>query len=323
MPRTLFRYFYYAAVLLLFPVWTNAQVLIPKVARIGNPNPAQDAAFGTTVAGIGDVNGDGIGDLIVGAPGLDKVSIISGKDQSVLRTVGDPEGLSKYQFGFSVIGVGDWDGDGVDDFAVSAPGVPGLVPLPCVPPPCKPNPQWGTVDAFPTSATIKQGQSATFTLTVTPTNGFNQAVAFVCTGLPAGASCSFAPATVTPNGGPVTTTLTVTTMAPSIHCRLHEPSNWLLAQGGTFAIAVFLVPGVLRRNGNRRKKFAVTMMLLVIVSLIITYGGGCSSSGTNSGGGTSSVGTPLGTSQVTVSSTAGPSGSASQHGISISITITQ
>ena len=78
----------------------------------------------------------------------------------------------------------------------------------------------------------------------------------------------YEPATVTPNGGPVTTTLTVTTMAPSIHSRLHEPSNWLLAQGGTFAIAVFLVPGVLRRNGNRRKKFAVTMMLLVIVSLI-------------------------------------------------------
>jgi hypothetical protein len=825
MPRTSFRYFYYAAVLLPFPVWTNAQVLIPKVARIGNPNPAQDAAFGTSVAGIGDVNGDGIGDLIVGAPGLDKVSIISGKDQSVLRTVGDPDGLSKYQFGFSVIGVGDWDGDGVDDFAVSAPGVPGVVPLPCVLPPCKPNPQWGrvfvisgatgalikkfeppeetlefgyaiaplgdingdgkpelavgapvltnsvgrvyalsgadgsqiwkatesgaglsrtqpiasfgatlaalrdingdgkadlvvgapfhddgtgklagaayvlsgadgsqirshvppqlsaenrfgvsvtnigdqnddgkddymvgdsraskahlfsgaggsylgaiasrqlndffgfaaatvsdydgdgkvdfwisapdsdhvylmnsagtqlldvpdpltgnksfghslattrdlggdkgldllvgapaevagsgaaylvtvredkpvakagadhtiecnrggtvtldgsasfdpdgepityawkqvsgttvslivsgatatftaappgvyefqltvtdtngasasdnvvvtirdttppnllvslspnslwppnhkmvditanitvtdacdaqptvklvsitsnepvngtgdgntspdiagatfgtddrtfqlraerkgngngrvytvsysaqdasgntaqqivtvtvahdqgvsdyTVDAFPTSATIKQGQSATFTLTVTPTNGFNQTVAFVCTGLPAGASCSFAPATVTPNGGPVTTTLTVTTMAPSIHSRLYGPSNWLWAQGGTFAIAVFLVPGVLRRNGNRRKRFAVIMMLLVIVSLIITYGGGCSSSGTNSGGGTSNVGTPLGTSQVTVSSTAGPSSSASQHGISISITITQ
>jgi VCBS repeat-containing protein len=180
-----------------------------------------------------------------------------------------------------------------------------------------------TVDAFPTSATIKQGQSATFTLTVTPTNGFNQTVAFVCTGLPAGASCSFAPATVTPNGGPVTTTLTVTTMAPSIHSRLYGPSNWLWAQGGTFAIAVFLVPGVLRRNGNRRKRFAVIMMLLVVVSLIITYGGGCSSSGTNSGGGTSNVGTPLGTSKVTVSSTAGPSSSASQHGISISITITQ
>src|SRR4029077_14682921 len=123
--------------------------------------------------------------------------------------------------------------------------------------------------------------------------------------------------------GPATTTLTVTTMAPSIHSRLYEPSNWLWAQGGTFAIAVFLVPGVLRRNVNRRKRFTVTMMLLVIVSLIITYGGGCSSSGTNSGVGTSIFGRPIGPSQVTVSSTAGPSGSASQHGTSISITITR
>jgi hypothetical protein len=97
------------------------------------------------VAGIGDVNGDGIGDLVVGAPGLDKVWIISGKDRSVLRTVGDPDGLSKYQFRSSVVGVGDWNGDGVDDFAVGAPGMPMVLPPPCVLPPCKPDPQWGRV----------------------------------------------------------------------------------------------------------------------------------------------------------------------------------
>ena len=179
MPRTLFRNFNYVAVLLLFPVWTNAQVLIPKVTRIGNPNPAQDAAFGTSVAGIGDVNGDGIGDLIVGAPGLDKVSIISGKDQSVLRTVGDPDGLSKYQFGFSVIGVGDWDGDGVDDFAVSAPGAPGVVPLPCVLPPCPVNPQWGRafVISGATGSVIKKfvppGETLQFGYAMTPLGDIN------------------------------------------------------------------------------------------------------------------------------------------------------
>lgn len=185
-----------------------------------------------------------------------------------------------------------------------------------------------TMDASPTSATIKQGQSAAFALTVTPINGFNQAVSFTCTGLPAGASCTFAPPSVTPNGALVTTTLTVTTTAASAHAGLYEPSNWLWAHGGTFALAMFLVPGALRRNLSRRKRLAVALMLLVIVpfaSLMIACGGG-GISGTSSGGGptgTSSPDTPLGTSQVTVSSTADSSGSASQHAISISITITQ
>ena len=187
-----------------------------------------------------------------------------------------------------------------------------------------------TVDASPTSATIKQGQSAAFALTVTPINGFNQAVSFTCTGLPAGASCAFAPSSVTPNAGPFTSNLTVTTTAPSAHAGLYEPANWLWAQGGTFALALLLVPGAFRRNLNRRKKLAVTLFALIIVplvSLLIACGGGSyNSSGTSSGGGTtgtSSPGTPLGTTQVTVSATAGSSGSASPHGVSISITVTQ
>jgi hypothetical protein len=90
---------------------------------------------------------------------------------------------------------------------------------------------------------------------------------------------------------------------------------------------MLLVPGAFRRNLNRRKKLAVMLMLLVIVPLVSLLiacgGGGVNNSGTTSGGGTtgtSAPGTPLGTSQVTVSSTAGAS---NQHDVSISITITQ
>ena len=56
MLRTLFRHFYYVTVVLLSPLLTNAQVLVlvPEVTRIGNPNPATNAAFGSSVAGIGD-----------------------------------------------------------------------------------------------------------------------------------------------------------------------------------------------------------------------------------------------------------------------------
>jgi len=135
-----------AVFFLLLPTPTQAaNVLVSDVTRIGNPSAAANAGFGTSVAGIGDVNGDGIGDLVVGAPGIDKLFVISGKDQSVLRAIADPDGLLGDQFGFSVVGIGDWDGDGMEDFAASAPGAPGVVPLPCLQPPCKPDPQWGRV----------------------------------------------------------------------------------------------------------------------------------------------------------------------------------
>ena len=157
MLRPFYRHLCCATFLLLLPSLANAEIQVPDVKRIANPSPATDAAFGKSVAGIGDVNGDGIGDLVIGAPGVDKVFVISGKDQSVLRTVSDPDNLSKYQFGFSVAAAGDWDGDGFDDFAVGAPGISNVVPLPCVSP-CSPDPQWGRVFVFSgaTGALIKK-----------------------------------------------------------------------------------------------------------------------------------------------------------------------
>ncbi|MGA8042928.1 MAG: FG-GAP-like repeat-containing protein [Terracidiphilus sp.] len=136
----------------------SATTQIADLKRIGNPKPADNAAFGKSVAGIGDVNGDGVGDLVIGAPGADTVYVISGKDQTVIRTISDPDGLSKYQFGWAVVDVGDWDQDGIDDFAVGAPGVAGVTPLPCTSTPCTPDPQWGRVLVFSgaTGALLKE-----------------------------------------------------------------------------------------------------------------------------------------------------------------------
>jgi hypothetical protein len=77
-----------------------------------------------------------------------------------------------------------------------------------------------TMSAGPSSFSVPAGQSTTATLTITPASGFSQAVSFTsssCSGLPAGASCSFS------NGGSVqldgnpadskTLTLTITTTA--------------------------------------------------------------------------------------------------------------
>ena len=87
--------------------------------------------FGTSVSGAGDVNDDGFDDLIVGSPsddnngsGSGSARVFSGIDGSVLYTFfGDS---NSNQFGRSVSGVGDVNGDGVDDLIVGAAGVGGV-----------------------------------------------------------------------------------------------------------------------------------------------------------------------------------------------------
>jgi FG-GAP repeat/FG-GAP-like repeat len=91
--------------------------------------------FGTAVANAGDVDGDGVNDLLVGAadfvstgghdsgstPGF--VEVHSGATGALLLLVdGDVAGD---MFGASVSAVNDIDGDGVEDFAVGAPGFDG------------------------------------------------------------------------------------------------------------------------------------------------------------------------------------------------------
>ena len=61
----------------------------------------------------------------------------------------------------------------------------------------------------PPSQTVVQGNSTTYTVTVTPSGGFTGAVALSIAGLPAGASATFSPMVIT--GGSGTSTVTVTT----------------------------------------------------------------------------------------------------------------
>jgi glucose/arabinose dehydrogenase len=68
------------------------------------------------------------------------------------------------------------------------------------------------ITVSPSSQIILPGGSNTFTVTVTPSNGFTGAVNLSATGLPAGVSASFNPATVNiTDANPRTSTLTLTT----------------------------------------------------------------------------------------------------------------
>lgn len=83
-------------------------------------------AFGHSVAGAGDIDGDGYDDLLVGAPSSGPVSYVqvySGADGSIIETLfGAPQGPfnSAGHFGRSVSGIGDVSGDGFPDFIVGA-----------------------------------------------------------------------------------------------------------------------------------------------------------------------------------------------------------
>jgi hypothetical protein len=159
------------------------------------------------------------------------------------------------------------------------------------------------------------GQSGQATLTVTPQSGFNQTLSFSCSGLPSEATCSFAPATVTPAGSAVTTTLTVQTTAASakLDRRLFNRGvGFLYALVLPSLLGIVLVP-----TGNRK----CTMSSLRLLSLIAVLGlftlgmvacGGGSNAPTNPG-------TPAGNSTVTI--TAATSGSAFSHTMQVTLQV--
>jgi hypothetical protein len=78
------------------------------------------ARLGIGLEAAGDVNADGTPDVVAGAPGINAVLVLSGRDGTeLLRLRGDSadQGL-----GTSAAGIGDFNGDGHADIAAGAPG---------------------------------------------------------------------------------------------------------------------------------------------------------------------------------------------------------
>ncbi len=200
---------------------------------------------------------------------------------------------------------------------------------------CCPDGRWGsflvrtTVDTTPftlgvsiNSLTIAAGQSASTTVTLTPNAGFILPVTFSCTGLPVGAACSFAPPSVTPNGGPDNSILTISTDGGLV--ALVSPGISQIMFASVLAPFVLIPVGVLvRQRGSDR--LLLDIVTGFIIALTLTGMLSCSSSDSppppavNSDGNPPATGTPAGTYNVTVTASFG-SGSSS---VPVTLTVTR
>jgi hypothetical protein len=146
------------------------------------------------------------------------------------------------------------------------------------------------------------GGSGTSSVSVSYSSGFSGTITLACSGLPSEATCAFTPATITPGATASTTTstITVTTTAATALAgsrrRIFFPASW--------AMGVGLVFSMICMSGKQRRVRALFLLLVLTLLVVVPACGG-------GGGGSSTktpppnVGTPAGTSNVTVTATSG------------------
>ncbi|HEV2232677.1 MAG TPA: SBBP repeat-containing protein [Terriglobia bacterium] len=135
-----------------------------------------------------------------------------------------------------------------------------------------------SISATPALNTISAGASASYTVTVTPSNGFNGVVLLGCNNVPPQSTCAWSPSAVSLNGVPVTAKLTINTTAQT-GATLHHPSgpiSRLLSRFGIswwmVCLAIFILSAMMLRDWRRRGERipARLLMGLRLAALCVT-----------------------------------------------------
>jgi FG-GAP-like repeat len=250
---------------------------------------------------ISDVDGDGFPDLVYTNAEYGTVGVLFGTGTgSETATPATPFFFDPVEFpttGLDLgIGLADVNGDGATDAAVAGEeGARVAVLINANGTGALPNYSLSTNTPF---INIPAGGTATAIITLTPVNFYNGTVTFSCAGLPLGATCAFAPPSLTPLGNaPLQTTLTVTTTAS--HSALRMPADANPHQGRTSLLACLtgmglfglLLSGDWKNKRNRRVGILLGILVLGMMFSLV----GCSSSTT--------PGTPIGAQTIQVTGT--------------------
>lgn len=146
------------------------------------------------------------------------------------------------------------------------------------------NPDYA-VSASPLTQTINAGQSAIYTVSAAPSNGFNQTVTWSCTGAPAGATCGVTPSVQTLDGThTATATATLTTTARGIVSPVDVPETappllpwmpWSLRLAWLAALlGICTIGWICKRYPRLRWSATVAALTLCLYSCGGGYGGG-------------------------------------------------